>query len=104
MTVRLPEPFDGRSAFTAGTSFPKRVTLALRVIAAFRRAFLAGRHGAPALSPREGALYLAAVDVVRLYIIGEHDFSDESPAPSAGRRQPIRDEGEVGSEPTGDAA
>ncbi|MBM4051467.1 MAG: hypothetical protein FJ270_01825 [Planctomycetes bacterium] len=46
------------------------------MIATFRVAFLAGRHGQPGLSPREGAMYLAAVDVVRLYMCGEHDFAD----------------------------
>jgi hypothetical protein len=46
------------------------------MIATYRGAFLAGRLGQPGLSPREGAMYLAAVDVVRLYMIGEHDFAD----------------------------
>jgi hypothetical protein len=93
MTVRLPpDPFDGRNAFTEGSSFPRRVTLALRIIAAFRGAFLAGRHGAPALSPREGAMYLAAVDVVRLYMVGEHDFLDGLPMPSAGSQRPHGDD------------
>ena len=64
--------------FRPTTSLPNRVTLALRMIATFREAFLAGRHGQPGLSPREGAMYLAAVDVVRLYMCGEHDFSDPS--------------------------
>ncbi len=103
MTSRLP-PFDVRSAFTDGTCFPRRVTLALRIIAAFRRSFLAGRHGAPALSPREGAMYLAAVDVVRLYMVGEHDFSDESPVPSTGRRRTVSDGHDAASDPEGDAA
>ncbi|MBM4111282.1 MAG: hypothetical protein FJ254_08015 [Phycisphaerae bacterium] len=48
------------------------------MIATFREAFLAGRHGQPSLSPREGAMYLAAVDVVRLYMCGEHDYADEA--------------------------
>jgi hypothetical protein len=46
------------------------------MIATYRGAFLAGRLGQTGLSPREGAMYLAAVDVVRLYMIGEHDFAD----------------------------
>ncbi|MFM1882064.1 MAG: hypothetical protein RJA05_473 [Planctomycetota bacterium] len=57
-------------------SLPARVRLALHMIATYRGAFLAGRLGQTGLSPREGAMYLAAVDVVRLYMIGEHDFAD----------------------------
>lgn len=58
------------------SSLPARVRLALHMIATYRGAFLAGRLGQTGLSPREGAMYLAAVDVVRLYMIGEHDFAD----------------------------
>jgi hypothetical protein len=50
------------------------------MIATYRGAFLAGRLGQTGLSPREGAMYLAAVDVVRLYMIGEHDFADALPS------------------------
>lgn len=76
------------------TSLPARVTLALRMIATFRGAFLAGRHGQPSLSPREGALYLAAVDVVRLYMSGEHDFAD-APGRSPDRQRLAGPEGDV---------
>jgi hypothetical protein len=82
--------------FRPTTSLPARVTLALRMIATFRGAFLAGRHGQPSLSPREGAMYLAAVDVVRLYMCGEHDFADgDAAGPRARLASP---------EPEGDAA
>jgi hypothetical protein len=73
--------------FQPTTSLPTRVTLALRMIATFRGAFLAGRHGQPGLSPREGAMYLAAVEVVRLYMCGEHDFADAAQARSSDRQR-----------------
>ncbi len=56
--------------------FPLRVKLAIETIEMFRMPFMMVRHGRPGLSPREGALYLAAVDVVRLYMTEEHGFAD----------------------------
>ena len=81
--------------FRPTTSLPTRVTLALRMIATFRGAFLAGRHGQPGLSPREGAMYLAAVEVVRLYMCGEHDFADASSARTSDRQHLAEPEGDV---------
>jgi len=81
--------------FQPTTSLPTRVTLALRMIATFRGAFLAGRHGQPGLSPREGAMYLAAVEVVRLYMCGEHDFADAAQSRSSDRQRLAGPEGEA---------
>ena len=81
--------------FRPTISLPTRVTLALRMIATFRGAFLAGRHGQPGLSPREGAMYLAAVEVVRLYMCGEHDFADAAQARSSDRQRLAGPEGEA---------
>lgn len=81
--------------FQPTTSLPTRVTLALRMIATFRGAFLAGRHGQPGLSPREGAMYLAAVEVVRLYMCGEHDFADAAQARSSDHQRLAGPEGEA---------
>lgn len=81
--------------FRPTTSLPTRVTLALRMIATFRGAFLAGRHGQPGLSPREGAMYLAAIEVVRLYMCGEHDFADAASARSSDHQRLAGPEGEA---------